>query len=348
MSTVPIKRNKRPLTLHKASVQPNFNSKTVLVDDVWDYVEMWLKRNGSKEARFYWNQSKAFYQATHQLNNSSAPLTAYYCFLNAVKTLFEVKKIDASDHHGVTGYDSGNYSSLANEHVKFKAGGILPKLCEYLKEPTTEVTYDLKQIFYNLPYMHRAYCLTYANTKELFIPVNNPTFVRKNNSSEAWITFKITDEKYQDQHTLNKLPNKLERDMGFPDEWVIRVKKRFKWKTQGEGAKKNLERLGNYHLKSKKHLTHITGPKTLWYFKRNGLADSIDRSQLTLAFAAMHRLSELARYNPIRLSKHFDSQHNWLLSEFISISTAQFMDTISSEITGMEFLKPGRRKNNGG
>ena len=56
-----------------------------------------------------------------------------------------------------------------------------------------------------------------------------------------------------------------------------------------------------------------------------------------------HKLSELARYNPIYLSKNFDSQHNWLLSEFINTSTHKFMDRIASEITGKTFLKPGKR-----
>lgn len=62
---------------------------------------------------------------------------------------------------------------------------------------------------------------------------------------------------------------------------------------------------------------------------------------MVLCFAAMHRLSELSRYEPVILSKHFTSGHNWLLSEFIQNAATQFIDEISSELTGEEFMSPG-------
>ena len=345
MNWSPINKNSRPITLHKSRVEPEFNSKTVLVDDIWEYVEMWLKRKSNKEAQFYWRQTKDFYQATTLLHKTSSPLTAYYCFLNAVKTLFEVKNISANDRHGVSGYSTGNYSSLQNESVIFQAGGILPMLCNYLGESGTRDIYNLKDILYNLPYLHRAYCLTYANQTELFIPVSNPIFVRKHQSSESWLCFELEDYKYQTQHTLNKLPAGYERDIGVSDKWIIRKRRRFRWRTQGPQRNGNMNRLNNYHKVCRTNLHYIAGNKTLWYIKRDTPNNIINRCSMTLTFAAMHRLSELARYNPIRLSKHFDSQHNWLLSEFINISTYQFMDAIASEITGKTFLKPLRRKN---
>ena len=54
----------------------------------------------------------------------------------------------------------------------------------------------------------------------------------------------------------------------------------------------------------------------------------------------MHRLSELTRYEPEKLAKHFDCNQNWLLSEFIKLALPQFIDEISSEITGLEFKIP--------
>jgi len=56
----------------------------------------------------------------------------------------------------------------------------------------------------------------------------------------------------------------------------------------------------------------------------------------------MHRLSELSRYEPITLSKHLNSQQNWLLSEFIKSAPYQFIHEIASEITGEESLVPRR------
>ena len=63
---------------------------------------------------------------------------------------------------------------------------------------------------------------------------------------------------------------------------------------------------------------------------------------MTITFAAMHKLSEMARYTPDKLARHFDCQHNWLLSEFITSAPNQFIDEISSELTGHEFMLPGR------
>ena len=54
----------------------------------------------------------------------------------------------------------------------------------------------------------------------------------------------------------------------------------------------------------------------------------------------MHRLSELARYTPDKLNKHFENKQNWLLNEFIKNASVQFIDAISSEITGLEFKIP--------
>jgi len=46
----------------------------------------------------------------------------------------------------------------------------------------------------------------------------------------------------------------------------------------------------------------------------------IDRSSLTITFAAIHRLSELTRYSPELLAKYLDGRYNWLLSEFITVA----------------------------
>ena len=64
---------------------------------------------------------------------------------------------------------------------------------------------------------------------------------------------------------------------------------------------------------------------------------------MTLIYAAMHRLSELARYSPDVLDKHFSGQHNWLMMEFISSALDQFIDDIASEITGQDFMVTGLR-----
>jgi hypothetical protein len=66
----------------------------------------------------------------------------------------------------------------------------------------------------------------------------------------------------------------------------------------------------------------------------------IPKSQLPLIFVAMHKLSELSRYDPITLVRHLDLQHNWILTEFLQVAPAQFINHIACEITGKEFVKP--------
>lgn len=336
-----IKLKGKKLTLHKAITNPYFLNKTVLVDSPWEYIEMWLKRyDVTHEANFYWQQAKQFYLAANELPLNSSPLTHYYCILNATKTLLLVHNQNFSNSHGVSGYSSKNRASLSNETVKIKKGGVLPALCSYLGNPVKDVEeYTLKNIFYNLPFIHRAYTLTYTSEqkRELFIPIISPSFVKKDGSYESWFTFALEDS-YANQHTINKLPSYYEKDSGIQSLFAIRSKKRFEWKKPNENR---LGKLLNYHKKIRKDLFFISGAKTLWYIKRTGVENIITRYTMPLIFAAMHRLSELSRYEPIKLSRHLESLHNWLLSEFISKATNQFVDEVASEISGDEFMVPG-------
>ncbi|MBS4040983.1 MAG: hypothetical protein KGZ81_10350 [Flavobacteriales bacterium] len=339
-----IQLNGRPILVHKACVNPDFNEKTVLVEDTWTYVDMWLKRqHANSDAKFYWQQAQDFYSATKQLPKTSSPLTAYYCILNAAKCLLKVKGIAFSDKHGVTGNTTGTKAALVNELVIFKGAGILPALCTYLNEPSLSETFTLRDIFYNLPFIHRAYNLTFENQPELYIPIVNPHFVKQTTNPKSWVCAEIIDKKYQNQNTINKLPAGYERDMGFPDKWIIRRTNRFNWNSGVANKAANFTRLKNYHQATRKQIQYIYGNNKLWYIKRGGVPNIIDRNSLTLTFAAMHKLSELARYRPTSLARHFESQHNWLLSEFIDIALYQYIDGISSEITGKEFMIPGRR-----
>jgi hypothetical protein len=331
----------KPLTIHKAITNPHFNEKTVLVSSTWEYVDLWLKRAGRNDARFYWNQAKSFYDATKLLPKTSAPLTAYYCFLNATKALLLTKNIQFSDEHGVSGFTVGNQTSLSNEMVKFKSGGILPALCQHLREPAGEQIYSLKDLLYNLPGIHRAFDLTYSSDTELFIPISKPIIVRSDTTHESWFCAELTD-KYASQHSVNKLPAHFERDVSVTDKFIIRSTRRFNWRPQDRPG--SLNRYRNYHKRIREDLFYINGGNRLWYIKRAGnISGIIPRSTLTITFAAMHKLSEMSRYTPDQLSRHFDCQHNWLLSEFITSSATQFIDELSSELTGHEFMAPGRR-----
>ena len=192
MAYEPIKYKGKVLTLHKSKISPKIGGKTILANSVWEYVALWLKRYHHNDALFNWQQAQHFYKAAKLLPKTSSPLPAYYCFLNAAKALLLVKKIKFSDRHGVTGSKKDGNIYLTNQIVVFKGGGILAELCRYFDESAQGEIYSLKDLLYNLPYIHRAYMLTYSSQKELFIPLYNPMFVRKYQSKEAWFCAELS------------------------------------------------------------------------------------------------------------------------------------------------------------
>ena len=104
----------------------------------------------------------------------------------------------------------------------------------------------------------------------------------------------------------------------------------------------NVSSFKTYYQSVRKSAFYIRGATRLWYLKMTAPPPTyIERSPLTLTYMALHRLSELARYTPDVLAQHFDSHHNWLLSEFINLSLSQFLDEVSAEMTGHEFMPPG-------
>ena len=344
MAYTNLKFNGTLLMMHKAVKHPEFGARTVLVMDPWSYVDLWLKREGHGSAIFYWHQAKAFFDASRQLPSASSPLTSYYCFLNAVKTLLIVKRVRSSDEHGVTGSRTrGARAALSNEKITLSTSGVLPALIRYFGETEATTEYTLKDLLANLPYIHRAYCLTYTTQRNLFIPLRQAGYVRKTGSTEAWFCCEF-EPQYASAITVKTLPRGFEHDEGLTKQFTVRLKNRFRWRSGREHKSQNLENIRNYHTKLRTNVVYINGPMRLWYLKRHISGTTIvHRYTPVIAYAAMHRLSELSRYQPTTLQRYLESQQNWLLSEFIQAAPIQFIDEIASEITGREFMIPGIR-----
>ena len=330
----------------RAFVSPVFDSKTVLTDSTWRYVEIFLKKHKAYEALFYWEQAYNFFKATESLSLVSSPLTTYYTFLNATKSLLVYKNIGFDDKHGVSGKKVDGHHNLQNEKVFLKPKGIVSSLSIYLKEPIPArgVEYDLKHILYNLEFIHRAYHLTYGGS-ELFIPIVNPRFVHDKSRKKGWFEAQLEAE-HSSRATVTKLigfglDNKYDNSFCY----TIRRNKDFDWEApRNKPTGRSLNSLSRYHLKIRKQLRYIYSPNNIWYIKRKDLRNVIiDRSTLPLTFIAMHRLSELSRYHPQMLKNHLEQKASWLLSEFITKSMVQFIDQISSEMTGMDFRMTGFR-----
>ena len=64
------------ITLHSKIVRPKkaiissiFDSKNILVNDSWNYVDMWLKKNGQKEAPPQWGNDRSLFVWSLALEN---------------------------------------------------------------------------------------------------------------------------------------------------------------------------------------------------------------------------------------------------------------------------------------
>ncbi|WP_323032363.1 YaaC family protein [Paracoccus sp. (in: a-proteobacteria)] len=331
--------DRKPLQLRRAVISPAWKDEKVLTSDVWTYVDLWMRRNAKgSDAQFYWQQSREFYRASQGLPITASPLTLYYCFLNATKALLASKKIKFLDLHGVTGHKTASKASLSNERVVFKSGGVLPALISYYGDAQNG-NYTLKELLGNMSFVHRAYCLSYSEPYHFF-SIFDPVYAKARGSSEAWVSFEM-EPRFNDRRVLATLPPGYQKNPTFSDVLVIRRKKRFKWKSGPAERGANLTRLTEYHKKLRRNLTYVSGADR-WYLKRrHSNLVSVDRHTPTLIFAAMHRLSELSRYDPIRLSRILDTQRNWILAEFVKSSPTQFLDEIACEITGQEIYAPG-------
>ncbi len=343
---VQIKLKRKSLKPHKSAIDPILHSKNVLTNSPWDFVELWLKKNRQKEALFYWAQAREFHTASSGLPTQSAPLLHYYSFMNAAKALLASKSISFNPHHGVGAHNMRRESSkisITNEGVKIKSNGILPSLSTYLGETESSDTHSLQELLFNLPYIHRTYCLTYPSQTDMFIPINDPQFVVNRKTNEAYFRA-ILSKDYATSQVIKRLPSVIVKDTAQPDIFAIRSAISVPFTRPARPLKCEITELKALHKELRHVLHYINGSETLWYIKSEPAGPHrLNRFPLTITLAAMHRLSELSRYKPLELDSFLSSQKNWLLSEFIQQSPNQFFDEIASEITGYQFLVPNIR-----
>lgn len=334
----------KPVAPHKSFSKPDFKAKAAHVTDRFQYVDMWLRQSGEngKSALVYWRQAANFYRANLAVDELAKPLTSYYCILNMVKALLvSTGKDMARIQHGVSGHSAGAKTALSNEYVKFKFSGVLSDLSRYFEEPVSgsdECT--LLDLLYKPPHIHRAYCMTIPSRskKELFIPLTECGFYRIDGTGECFFRGILTPG-WSVNRTKNKLPPGFELDSTVgAGALAVRRKKRFKWKEKIESVK--ISNLSKYHQKLRRNIFQIFDAQDKWHLKRDaesGISDGlIDKNPCVVAFAAMHRLSELSRYDPDKLSRHFNNRYGWLLSEFLTRTLDQVLDDLASEITACE------------
>jgi hypothetical protein len=191
-------------------------------------------------------------------------------------------------------------------------------------------------------FIHRTYCLTYSSQKEMFLPLANCGYVYDTRTKEVF--FKADIEKNIPFNlAVKRLPGTFVTAPAIGPR-AIRSVAKLAWRKPGRPTATNIQELIDFNRRLRQELHYINGTQTLWYLKMPVPGPTGLKRQLpTLVLAAMHRLSEICRYQPLQLASLLARQKNWLLSEFIEMSPIQFIDEIASEITGYQFLVPNVR-----
>ncbi|MBF9235005.1 hypothetical protein I2H38_16650 [Microvirga sp. BT350] len=202
-------------------------------------------------------------------------------------------------------------------------------------------------MFGNLAFIHRAYCLTYNTPSEMLMPLRNPIYMKDTSTNEVVFQAEVTGRNADLRRLQNLSPDYHIVDGEHHKKYIIQRKDRIAWYRRGNTKADReaiLSGLADYHAKIRCDICCISAPTDLWYLKRTVSGTKIvNRYGLTLMLAAMHRLSELARYDPQGLATHLSGKENWLLTEFIELAPSQFVDELACEMTGLEFRLPGVR-----
>lgn len=337
-----IKIKAREVHILKAHVNPKFIGKTVYTNSIFNSVELWLRQKGKKynEALTYWLQAKAFYEASENLPITAKPLTAYYCCMNASKALLachEVPLLNIS--HGVASARNQQTPLFKNNKIFLLTTGVYGKLSQVLNEGQgNKTSYKIYDLLYNIPCVHRAFILSFSEAIDLFVPIHNCGFEIDNHKRISYI-FKIS-KKYLQGNAKSYIPSCFEL---IPDGYnkdsnmycYYRTKrKNYKWDIH-QPQSIRLNNLEVYYRKIRPNFYCIDRGELVWYIKKQlPHTQTINKSPLLLIYAVMHWMSELVRYNPQLFNKFMLSKPNWLINEFVNVGLSQFIDGISSEITG--------------
>lgn len=341
--------NGRDVGPHKATMSPSLGSRTVLTNSHWEYVTLWLRRKQKPSALLYLQQAQAFAQAAEGMPVASAPLLLYYSYMNATKALLSSKGVPFKEHHGIRAHNTRRPSSkiaLSNEGVRVMPQGIAPALSQYLGEAETSTHHTLEELLFNLPCIHRTFCLTYKNQKDLFMPLMNCQIQFDSASGNAYFSAQLSKD-FAEPTYMRRLPPSLIADATSNDGRTIRSVATAAVTGPVASSAPDLAAVTDLLQLLRPDISYIAGSQTLWYAKAVVPGPArLKRSPLTCTLLAMHRFSEICRYRPIELASFLAGQKNWLLTEFIRMSPSQFLDELSAELTGQQFMVPNVRPAN--
>jgi hypothetical protein len=340
----------KPIKLWKVMRPASLNLYRSIVSNPFKFVEFQIKTSAltkvrKEEALLLWSQAEEFYKSADDISIYAKPLPTYYCILNTVKTLLVFKGVSFKPFHGVSGKRVGSKSVLLNnESLEIHSNNIAGTFYNYLDSThNSKVAYNLKELFYNLPFTHRAYLQTFNAQSDLFLPVEAPRFSIVEN--EIRLTARCLEENLTFHQ---KLSNFVARN---PDFSLIKDSVGNYYLASNPICVKTLSdnQIHQYilkdYLKLRSSFVFIEGEKTLWYFRKSTTSKPA-RNRLPLPvtiLAISHKMSELSRYEPLKFKAHLESDYGWMLHEFVEGALDQFLAYISCEICGKELAKPRLR-----
>lgn len=311
----------------------------VSINDHWDYVELYLKSNKMNKSAIYWQQAREFYKASIGLPTTSSSLILYYCFLNATKALLTVKGISFTLTDRLPDLSESDQARLENELITFHPDGVLHALSKYFEDAGTSESHQhsFKDLLYNLQFLQKEFGLTYKNKHpEMFIPIYHPHFLKDDESDAFYLRF-IVRSNFTNRYTAKKICALGFRPYSDDYSDFISIDS-FEWSNLPEKKNESLRQAIEFHKKQRRIIHYEVNTILNWYLKRTGIKHTVDKHPLTIMLAGMKKVSELARYNPIRVVEHLNSKENWLLTTFIENSPKQFIDQISCEITNQSLV----------
>jgi hypothetical protein len=180
-----------------------------------------------------------------------------------------------------------------------------------------------------------------VSQKDGFIPLKKPHYVH-DGAGNAYLSAEVSED-FATAKKLAKLPASFARDPAAGNSH-IRSAATSAVTRPGALTAADVGHLKTLHTTLRRDLHYINGPTPLWYLRNTEASSSrLLRQPVTMAIAAMHRLSEISRYHPKTMAALLDGQRNWLISEFLLESPMQVFDALASEITGHQFLVPNVR-----
>ena len=304
----PICAQNRIIRIGKSYTDKDFKKQTVLTDDIFTYVSFFYQShkkamkfvnpnnrvkygNPSKYSyEFYWKQAEMFYKAAKTMPIEVKPVASYYCMLNAAKSYIAFTSSSADvfvenfGTHGISEDKSSAGNDLANICITHKQKGVFPLFASKLDPDFTTVwayakngtnySYSIKTLMYNLPFIHRAYVMTYSKrynkVEELFVPVrvNESPMYFKANDGKAYMSFELERSSFSAnaQSITNSIKMAVNRDFSIYMGTGFRLisNRGARWNSNGS-ISKEIKDLTN---DLRKDFVYIRSPKRLWYLKK--------------------------------------------------------------------------------